>query len=347
MPKAINSLALVLWVIVLGLSGAAGVTQTLELRAYRVTFSAGSVGTTIRETIEGKETILYRIAARKGQVLQVTLDSTRGTAFFSVYGPGRGPGDTPIARSDELGTTVPALNRFQGTLARDGDHTVAITLVRSAANRGDRVPFTLSLRVTDGAVQLPGGPAVPDVPKDAFLKVTGVGAGDRLNVRSGPSTGNRVLFTLANGTVVKNLGCEVAPGGMTWCNIHPVGQPGVLGWASASYLAGTRDPGSATQLPEVPGAAKPVIATGTIACVLELIPLDCRYQVTRRGGGDATLSVARPFARDRVIEFLAGRPVSSNASADVWGEWKGDTVVVSIGPKERFTVPKRVLFGGP
>jgi hypothetical protein len=95
----------------------------------------------------------------------------------------------------------------------------------------------------------------------------------------------------------------------------------------------------------VPGAGKPVIASGIIACVLELIPLDCRYQVTRRGGGDATLSITRPFARDRVIEFLAGRPVSSNASGEIYAEWKGSTVVVSIGQKERFTVPNLVLLG--
>jgi hypothetical protein len=345
MSKLTQCLALVLWAAAVGLAGGVAVAQTLELRAYRVVFPAGTVGTTIRETIEGKETILYRIAARKGQVLQVTLESTRGTALFGVYGPGRGPGDAPIARSDELGPTVPGVNRFNGELSRAGDYTVAVTLVRSAANRGDRVPFTLSLRVTDGAVQLPGGPAVPDGPKDAFLKVTGVGSGDRLNVRSGPSTGNRVLFTLANGTVVRNLGCEVASGGMTWCKIHPVDQSGVVGWASASYLVVTRDPGSATQLPEVPGAGKPVIASGIIACVLELIPLDCRYQVTRRGGGDATLSITRPFARDRVIEFLAGRPVSSNASGEIYAEWKGSTVVVSIGQKERFTVPNLVLLG--
>jgi hypothetical protein len=95
----------------------------------------------------------------------------------------------------------------------------------------------------------------------------------------------------------------------------------------------------------VPGAAKPVTATGTIACVLEQVPVTCLYRVTRRGGGDATLSISRPFARDRVIEFLAGRPVSSNGSGEVWGEWKGDNVIVSIGKKESFTVPNRVLFG--
>lgn len=345
MIRIVTSIAFALAVLAAGLVGGAASAQTLELRAYRVTFPAGSIGTSIRETVTGPETILYRISARKGQVMQVDLEARSASVVFAVYAPGRGPGDAAMATSSTLGTMVPALNRFQGTLSRDGDYTVAVSLVRSAANRGDRVPFTLGLRVTDGAVQLPGGPAVPDGPKNAFLKVTGVGSGDRLNVRSGPSTGNRVLYTLFNGTVVKNLGCELASGGMTWCNIHPVGQAGQAGWASASYLAATRDPGSATQLPEVPGAGKPVIATGTIACMLELIPLDCRYKVTRRGGGDATLSVTRPFSRDRVIEFLAGRPVSSNASGEVFAEWKGNNVIVSIGSKESFTVPNTVLFG--
>jgi hypothetical protein len=345
MNRYLRIVALFLAVLPGPLAGTGAFAQTLELRAFRVTFPAGSLGTTIRETIQGQETILYRLSARKGQVLQVTLEPARGTAIFSVYGPGGGPGSTPIARSDQLGPMVPGVNRFLAPLARDGEHTVAITLVQAAANRGDRVPFTLGLKVTDGAVQLPGGPAVPAVPKDSFLSVTGVGSGDRLNVRSGPSTANRVLFTLANGTVVKNLGCEATPGGTTWCRIHPADQPGVLGWASASYLAPARDPGSATQLPEVPGAAKPVTATGTIACVLEQVPVTCLYRVTRRGGGDATLSISRPFARDRVIEFLAGRPVSSNGSGEVWGEWKGDNVIVSIGKKESFTVPNRVLFG--
>ncbi len=345
MFKVLTSIAFALAVMAAGLNGGAGSAQTLELRAYRVTFPAGSIGTSIREAVTGPETILYRISARKGQVMQVDLEARSPSVLFTVYAPGRGPGDAAMATSTSLGSMVPALNRFRATLPRDGDYTVAVSLVRSAANRGDRVPFTLGLRVTDGAVQLPGGPAVPDGPKNAFLRVTGVGAGDRLNVRSGPSTGNRVLYTLPNGTVVRNLGCELASGGMTWCNIHPIGQAGQTGWASASYLAPAPDPGTATQLPEVPGAGKPVIATGVIPCVLERIPLECSYRVTRRGGGDATLSVTRPFARDRVIEFLAGRPVSSNASDEVYAEWKGNNVIVRIGSKESFTVPNTVLFG--
>lgn len=343
--RVVASIAFALAVLAAGILGEAASAQTLELRAYRVTFPAGSVGMSIRETVTGPETILYRVSARKGQVMQVDLEARSASAFFTVYAPGRGPGDSAMASSSSLGPMVPALNRFQGALSRDGDYTVAVTLVPSAANRGERAPFTLNLKVTQGAVHLPGGPVVPDGPKVAFLKVTGVRSGDRLNVRSGPSTGNRVLYTLINGIVVKNLGCELAAGGMTWCKINPVGQAGQTGWASASYLAPTHDPGSATQLPEVPGAGKPDIATGILSCVLEFIPLECRYNVTRRGAGDATLSVTRPFARDRVIEFLAGRPVSSNASEDFRGEWKGTNVIVFVGRKESFTVPNAVLFG--
>lgn len=337
---------LVLSVLILsgGLIPNASVGQILESRTYRVVFPAGSIGTTIRATIEGAETILYRVSARKGQVLRVDLDATSGTIVFSVYAPGLGPGDAPMARSHVTGAMVPALNRFAGELPRDGDYTVAVTLVRTAADRGDRVPFTLGIRVTGGAVPLPGGPAVPQAPGDAFLKVTGVGAGDRLNVRSGPSTGNRVLFTLVNGTVVRNLGCEVASGGMTWCRIHPLGQPQMTGWGSAAYLAATRDPGTATQLPQAPGAGAAATVSGTMPCMLERIPFECGYRVTRRGGGNATLSVTRPFARDRVIEFVAGRPVSSNAAEEISAEWKGEDVVVSIGSKERYNVPNRVLF---
>lgn len=345
MVRVIASFVFVLAVLAAGLFGGATSAQTLELRAYRVTFPAGSIGMSIRETVTGPETILYRVSARKGQVMQVDLEARSTSVFFTAYAPGRGPGDSAMATSSSLGPMVPALNRFQGTLSRDGDYTVAVTLVRSAANRGERVPFTLNLKVTQGAVQLPGGPSVPNGPKDAFVKVTGVGSGDRLNVRSGPSTENRVLYTLTNGTVVRNLGCQLASGGMTWCNIHPIGQSGQTGWASASYLAASPDPGSATQLPEVPGAGKPDMATGTLACVLEFIPFECRYNVSRRGRGDATLSITRPFARDRVIEFLAGRPVSSNASEEVRAEWKGANVIVSIGRKENFTVPNTVLFG--
>lgn len=326
-----------------GQTSGTGHAQTLELRAYRVNFPVGSVGTTIRETLTGAETILYRVSARAGQVLQVNLDSNSSALFFTVYPPGRWPGDTPLAVSTEIGALVPSVNRFQGALPRNGDYAIAVSLFSSAANRGERAPFSLGLRVTQGGGQLPGGPSV-NPPTAAFLKVAGVGAGDRLNVRSGPSTGNRVLFTLSNGAIARNLGCEATSGGTTWCRIQPVDRPDLSGWAAASFLVASADPGAAGQLPALPPGGDASSATGTLRCMLEFVPLECRYSITRRGAGDATLSVVRPFARDRVIEFRAGRPVSSNASEELFSEIRGGNVIVRIGSKESFTVPNSVLF---
>jgi uncharacterized protein YgiM (DUF1202 family) len=328
----------------LAFTALAVVAQTIETRIYRVTFPTGSTGTTIDDRVTGTETIIYRVNAKAGQVMQISLDSPRGTVTFDLYAPGRTVGDTPLATGSSLGPTVPAVNRFQGSLPRSGDYSIAVRLARDAANRGDTSRFTLRLVINDGAVNLPGSNPAPD--DSGFLTVAGVRSGDRLNVRAGPSTGYRVLYTLGNGDVVRNLGCSTEADRSTWCNIHPAGDPSRSGWASAWYLVSARDPGNATQLPSPPPAARPPeTATGRIDCVLAQVPLRCVYTVTRRGNGDATLVIERPFTTSRKIEFSGGRPVSANSSQRLFGEWQGDAVIVSVGSNEKYTVPNRVLFG--
>lgn len=315
--------------------------QQLESRTYRVTFPSGATGTTIRDQVTGHELVNYRVALRAGQVLVVNLNSNTGSAYFNLFAPGRGPGDAVLANSGQTGRDVPAINRFQAVLAQNGDYMVSVHQERAAAMRGSTSAFSLQISATSGAVQLPGGPPVNNPsPQAQFLQVTGVAGADQLNVRAGPSTANPVEFTLRNGEVVRSLGCT---GSLSdrWCQVHRVGRPTPVGWASGRYLVAARDPGNATNLPAPP----PSTSTGTLSCTLVQVPLDCPYRVSRTGGGNAVLTITRPIGPLREITFAAGRPVSSNSSSGVFGEWSGSTVIVSVGSKEKYVVRNEILFG--
>ena len=82
----------------------------------------------------------------------------------------------------------------------------------------------------DGAVQrdfadgLMGGPD--------FWAVTGLAIGDTLNLRAGPSTDNKVIGRLAEGEILRNLGCRMT-GKQRWCQVEtPVG----AGWVAGRFL---------------------------------------------------------------------------------------------------------------
>ena len=80
-----------------------------------------------------------------------------------------------------------------------------------------------------------------------YWEVAGVPANDLLNIRSGPSTRNRVVATAPNGFVFRNLGCR-GRGNARWCHIEtPNGA--TSGWASGRYL---REAAATTGGPDVP-----------------------------------------------------------------------------------------------
>lgn len=98
---------------------------------------------------------------------------------------------------------------------------------------------------------LPGGGstgAPPAIGGD-IATVTGLSAGDTLNVRTGPGTGYRIIGALRNGDRVRRLRCQT-PGSTTWCEIEMATDMRERGWVSARYLGG----GGATQLPSPPAS---------------------------------------------------------------------------------------------
>jgi hypothetical protein len=135
---------------------------------------------------------------------------------------------------------------------------LSVYMMRAAARRNELSDYTLAISITgetgeivqgDFADGLQGGP-------DFFSVRT---SGGDLNIRSGPSTGARVVARVLNGTPLRNLGCRMNEA-QRWCSVATLSDPGVEGWAAGDFLVeGSGE--TATQLPDMipvgPGAVTP------------------------------------------------------------------------------------------
>lgn len=68
-----------------------------------------------------------------------------------------------------------------------------------------------------------------------FYVVSGLSAGDTLNIRASPTTQAAVLGRLSAGARVRNLGCQIN-GQTRWCKIRTTGGVEVTGWVNGRYL---------------------------------------------------------------------------------------------------------------
>lgn len=85
-----------------------------------------------------------------------------------------------------------------------------------------------------------------------YWRVHGVPANDTLNIRSGPSTNNRIVASAPNGAIFRNLGCR-GSGNSRWCHLEtPDGR--ISGWGSGRYLqeSGAPSTGNISGSDEVP-----------------------------------------------------------------------------------------------
>ena len=136
--KSLLSAATVLSVLILG----SHVFAKDEIRKERVLFKEGAVTAVIKGRVKGYETVDYLLGASAGQTMQVALQTSNGANYFNVLAPGS---DAAIAIGSNLG------NQWTGTLPADGDYTVRVYLMRSAARRDQAANFTLTVGITGRA----------------------------------------------------------------------------------------------------------------------------------------------------------------------------------------------------
>jgi hypothetical protein len=125
---------------------AVGSTHTLaqDERRERVQFEPGTTGTTIEDSIQGYQSVLYSIGAKSGQTMKVVLESKNLATYFNVFEPGTKPGE---GYALFIGSTEGP--RFEGVLRLDGDYLVQVYMMRSAARRNETAKYRLEIRIDD------------------------------------------------------------------------------------------------------------------------------------------------------------------------------------------------------
>ena len=114
-----------------------------DIRAVAVQFKAHETGTTIKGSIKGREIIDYRLKAKAGQQMSVSLSTNNSGNYFNVLPPNS---ETALFNS------AMSENDWTGTLPEDGDYQVRVYLVRSAARRNETAQYTLTLNIVNSGL---------------------------------------------------------------------------------------------------------------------------------------------------------------------------------------------------
>jgi len=123
--------------LVLVLTSAVALAQE-EIRKERIKFKSGEIGATIKGHIKGYEIVDYLVRAKTGQSMTVILESKNTANYFNVMAPGE---ETAMFIGSTSGS------RFVGELPKDGDYTIRVYLMRSAARRGEKANFKLDVAI--------------------------------------------------------------------------------------------------------------------------------------------------------------------------------------------------------
>ena len=202
----------------------------------------------------------------------------------------------------------------------------------------------------DGATA--GAAVVPAAPDNGGPRAwQAVGS---VSLREQPSPAARTLARVRAGTILHNLGCERAEGGV-WCDVQPLGG-GARGYVAAQSLRPAISPdGSAAMGPDdsaLRAGEGRFDATGPLPCAFAPgQPMgSCEFGVARAGGGYATVVVKKPDGRTRAIYFMMGRPVGADVAEsegrhDFRATKQGDLHRIRVG-NERYEIADAVILGG-
>ncbi|ELR99069.1 hypothetical protein [Gloeocapsa sp. PCC 73106] len=157
------------------------VTAQNEIRQESVQFKPGTTGTTIPGQIKGYETVDYILRAKAGQSMVVILNTDNQQNYFNV---------TPTGEETAIFIGSTSGNRFEGTLPKDGDYTVRVYLMRSAARENQAANYSIEIGI-DGNQAFSGTNPTGPYTTDQYDATTSLKCEVRNSVDGAPVTHNQ------------------------------------------------------------------------------------------------------------------------------------------------------------
>jgi hypothetical protein len=106
-------------------------------------FAKGTSSAVVEGSLKGDKTIDYKMRAKAGQTMSVVLKTSNGANYFNVLPPG--------STGEAIFVGSSSGNDWTGQLPADGEYTVRVYLMRSAARRNEAANFTLTVGISGSA----------------------------------------------------------------------------------------------------------------------------------------------------------------------------------------------------
>ncbi len=147
-------------VVMLAAGASAFAADAIESRSLQ--FAKGASSATVKGSLKGYKTIDYKLRAKAGQTMRVTLKTSNLSNYFNVLPPG----------SKDVGIFVGSTggDEWSGPLPADGEYAIRVYLMRNAARRNETANYTLTVGITGSATVSPALGAAP--PGDAKVNGT-------------------------------------------------------------------------------------------------------------------------------------------------------------------------------
>lgn len=114
-----------------------------DIETHPIQFAKGASSATIKGSLKGYQIIDYKLRARAGQTMTVSLNTDNTANYFNVIPPGSN--DVAVY----IGST--GGNDWSGPLTTDGEYTLRVYQMRSAARRKETAHYTLTVGITGNA----------------------------------------------------------------------------------------------------------------------------------------------------------------------------------------------------
>lgn len=137
----VRSVAFTFWCVLLLVNPGPAAAEPIEVR--RISFAPGASSTTVKGSISGYKTVDYKLRAKAGQTMSVTLETSNPSNYFNVLPPGSK--DVAVFVGSTSG------NEWSGPLDADGEYTVRVYLMRNAARRNEHADYKLTVGITGSA----------------------------------------------------------------------------------------------------------------------------------------------------------------------------------------------------